>query len=102
MIDLDTTQPTPKHEITELRVQLSAGFKRPAEEGSEYSEYVPVFVQRATVTTSEAITDIEAFRQGLHIMLDPLITEVAAQHQKHHAVGVDVKIVVGPEEEGAL
>lgn len=101
MIELDTTQPTPKHEITELRVQLSAGFKRPTGEESEYDEYVPVFVRRAEVTSSEEITDIEAFRKELHVMLDPLINEVNAQHQNHRAAGVDVKIEVAPEEESA-
>ena len=99
MIKLDTTQPTPKHEIRELRVQISGG--NTICDGEGFEGYEPMFVKRSAVSVQSGIESVAAFRGELHIMLDQLIDQMELELQSHRSAEVDIKIVVGPEEEGA-
>lgn len=65
MIELDTTQPTPKHEITELRMQLSGGNASHNLEGD--SVYIPLFVKHSKPQPRKFSIVLIRVRKGVYI-----------------------------------
>lgn len=81
MIELDTTQPTPNHEITDLRLQLSGGISEHDIPGDPV--YRPLFVERSSIIQTTGIRSIEAFKRELHICLDVIIFQMEERLKAH-------------------